>query len=73
MSGKQKKLVRADITISHFRPTTGNKIAPEKLLAVSAKLLMLHKSANDVASKPVTLLRAIKSRIIIKINIPKKL
>ena len=73
IKGKQRKLVKADKTISHFKPTSGSRNAPDKLLATPERLFMLHKSANDVASRPLTECRAIKSITIRNINIPKKL
>ena len=51
----------------------GNKKAPDRLLATNAKLLMLQRKANEVASNPGVVLRAIKSITIKKINIPIKL
>jgi len=51
----------------------GNKKAPDKLLAVKAKLLKLQSRAKEVASNPFTVLLAIKSITIKKINIPIKL
>ncbi len=73
MRNKQRKLVSADKMISHFRPMIGSKNAPERLLATPERLFTLHKSANEVASKPLTECRAIKSITIKNINIPIKL
>ncbi len=73
IKGRQRKLVRADKIISHLRPRMGKKNAPDKLLVTSARLLMLHRSAKEVASRPGTVFLAIKSITIIKINIPIRL
>ena len=73
IKNKHRKLVNADKTISHFNPIKGNKNAPDKLLAVRDKLLILQSKAKEVASKPLRVLLAIKSITIKKINIPIRL
>ena len=73
IKGRQRKLVREDITMSHFRPIMGKKNAPDKLLVTSARLLKLQSRANEVASRPLIVLLAIKSMTIKKINIPIRL
>ena len=73
INGKQRKLVNADKIINHFKPINGSKNAPDKLLATPERLLMLHNSANEVASSPLMECRAIKSMTIKNINIPRKL
>ena len=59
--------------MSHFKPTIGNKKAPDKLLVTRARLLILQRSAKEVASRPGTVFLAIKSMTIKKINIPIRL
>jgi len=73
IKGRQRKLVRAEIIISHLRPRMGKKKAPDKLLVTSARLLMLQRKAKEVASRPGTVFLAIKSMTIKKINIPIRL
>ena len=73
INGRHRKLVNADKTISHLRPTIGKRNAPDKLLVTKARLLTLQRSAKDVASIPSVEFLAIKSISIRKINIPKKL
>ncbi len=70
---EERKLVREDMIISHFRPTIGKRNAPDKLLVTKARLLKLQSNANEVASSPGMLFLAMKSIIIKKINIPIKL
>ena len=72
IKNRHKKLVSDEITISHLRPSLGSKSAPDKLLAVMARLLKLQSSAKEVASKPLAVFLAIRSSSIIKINIPRK-
>ena len=71
--GKHKKLVAAEIIINHFKPIIGSKKAPERLLEMRARLLMLQRNAKEVASKPDVLFLAIKSMTKRKINMPIKL
>ena len=73
IKGRQRKLVREDITMSHFRPIMGKKKARDKLLVTSARLLKLQSRAKEVASMPLVVFRAIKSMTIKKINIPMRL
>ena len=73
IKGRQRKLVRADRTMSHLRPIMGKKKAPDKLLVTRARLLKLQSRANEVASNPLIVLLAIKSMTIKKINIPIRL
>lgn len=73
IKNRHKKLVNDDKTISHFNPIVGKRNAPERLLVTRARLLILHKSAKEVASRPLTEFLAIKSIIIKKINIPIRL
>lgn len=73
IKNRHRKLVSDEITISHFRPSLGSKNAPDKLLAAKARLLKLHRSAKEVASRPFIVFLAIKSSSMIKINIPIKL
>ena len=73
IKSRHKKLVNEDKTISHFNPIRGNKKAPDKLLVTRARLLMLHRSAKEVASNPEIVFLAIKSITIKKINIPMRL
>ncbi len=73
IKNKHKKLVKADKAMSHFNPITGNKKAPDKLLVTRARLLILQSRANEVASRPLIVLLAIKSMTIKKINIPIRL
>ncbi len=70
IKNRQRKLVKADKTINHCNPNFGSKKAPERLLVIRARLLTLQSKANDVASKPGRVLRAIKSMTIKKMNIP---
>ena len=70
---RQKKLVNEEIRISDLRPSLGSSNAPDKLLAVRLRLLKLQRKAKEVASRPLTVVLAIRSRSIIKINIPRKL
>jgi hypothetical protein len=70
INGKHRKLVSAEITINHFSPIRGNKIAPDRLLVTRARLLMLHRNAKEVASRPLSVFLAMKSITIKKINIP---
>ena len=70
---RQRKLVKEDMMISHDNPILGSKKAPERLLVTRAKLLILHRRAKEVASKPFKVFLAIKSMTIRKINIPIRL
>lgn len=73
ISGRHKNEVNEDITISQLKPILGSKNAPERLLVTKARLLTLHRSAKEVASNPLSVLLAIKSITIKKINIPIRL